>query len=104
MDRAIIVARITPGAESAVAEIFKDSDATALPHELGVTRDRREPETRFGRRRRQRAQEVPDVALVPRPAAPEHVRVDDDQSHASSRQSASTRSASPIRRAPRCPT
>jgi cyclase len=38
VNRTIIVARIAPGAEPAVAEIFKNSDATALPHEIGVER------------------------------------------------------------------
>src|SRR3954466_15513493 len=38
MNRTIIVARIAPDAHSAVAEIFKNSDATELPHELGVER------------------------------------------------------------------
>jgi cyclase len=36
MNRTIIVARIAPDAQPAVAEIFKNSDATALPQELGV--------------------------------------------------------------------
>ena len=38
MNRMIIVARIQPHAESAVADIFAHSDATRLPHELGVER------------------------------------------------------------------
>jgi polyketide synthesis cyclase len=38
MNRTIIVARIRRNAESAVARIFADSDATSLPHELGVER------------------------------------------------------------------
>jgi cyclase len=36
MNRTIIVARIRPDAEPDVAEIFGKSDATSLPHELGV--------------------------------------------------------------------
>ena len=36
MNRTIIVARIRPDAEPDVAEIFAKSDATSLPHELGV--------------------------------------------------------------------
>jgi cyclase len=35
-NRSLIVARIRPGAESEVARIFAESDATSLPHELGV--------------------------------------------------------------------
>jgi cyclase len=38
MNRMIIVARIQPGAETAVADIFAKSDTTTLPHELGVER------------------------------------------------------------------
>jgi polyketide synthesis cyclase len=38
MNRMIIVARIQPDAESAVADIFAHSDATTLPHEMGVER------------------------------------------------------------------
>lgn len=38
MHRTIIVARIQPDAEPAVAKVFADSDATNLPHELGVHR------------------------------------------------------------------
>jgi cyclase len=38
MNRMIIVARIETDAESAVADIFAQSDATTLPHELGVER------------------------------------------------------------------
>lgn len=38
MYRSIIVARIQPNAESAVAEVFANSDATSLPQELGVRR------------------------------------------------------------------
>ncbi|WP_117209810.1 TcmI family type II polyketide cyclase [Allorhizocola rhizosphaerae] len=36
MNRTIIVARIQPDAESAVADVFAASDATSLPHDLGV--------------------------------------------------------------------
>lgn len=36
MNRTIIVARIEPNAESSVADIFAASDATSLPHDLGV--------------------------------------------------------------------
>ncbi|GAB3603178.1 TcmI family type II polyketide cyclase [Kineococcus gypseus] len=35
--RNIIVAKIAPGAEAEVARIFGESDATDLPHALGVT-------------------------------------------------------------------
>lgn len=36
MNRTIIVARIQPDAESSVADVFAASDATSLPHDLGV--------------------------------------------------------------------
>lgn len=36
MNRSLIVARLTPGAERNVADIFARSDATALPVEIGV--------------------------------------------------------------------
>jgi cyclase len=36
MQRALIVARIRPGAEPQVAKVFADSDATSLPVEVGV--------------------------------------------------------------------
>jgi len=36
VNRTVIVARIEPGAESSVAKIFAESDATELPYELGV--------------------------------------------------------------------
>jgi len=36
MNRTIIVARIEPNAERAVADVFAASDATSLPHDLGV--------------------------------------------------------------------
>ncbi len=36
MNRTIIVARIQPDAERAVANVFAASDATSLPHDLGV--------------------------------------------------------------------
>ena len=35
-NRSLIVARIRPGAEPEVARIFVESDATSLPHDLGV--------------------------------------------------------------------
>lgn len=35
--RSLIVAKIRPGAEPEVARIFTESDATVLPHALGVT-------------------------------------------------------------------
>ena len=35
-NRSLIVARIRPGAEPEVARIFAESDATSLPHDLGV--------------------------------------------------------------------
>ncbi len=38
MDRTLIVARLNPGPAEAIAEIFADSDATELPHLIGVTR------------------------------------------------------------------
>jgi cyclase len=38
MHRTIIVAHIRPNAESSVAEVFANSDATSLPYELGVQR------------------------------------------------------------------
>nr|WP_042192754.1 TcmI family type II polyketide cyclase [Kibdelosporangium sp. MJ126-NF4]CEL19968.1 Polyketide cyclase WhiE VII [Kibdelosporangium sp. MJ126-NF4]CTQ97192.1 Polyketide cyclase WhiE VII [Kibdelosporangium sp. MJ126-NF4] len=37
-DRALIVARMTPGAEREVGRLFADSDATDLPHDLDVRR------------------------------------------------------------------
>ncbi len=36
MHRTIIVARIEPETEGAVADVFAASDATSLPHEIGV--------------------------------------------------------------------
>ena len=36
--RTLIVARMDPGDEAAVAEIFAESDAGELPHLIGVTR------------------------------------------------------------------
>jgi cyclase len=36
MNRTIIVARIQPDTERAVANVFAASDATSLPHDLGV--------------------------------------------------------------------
>jgi len=36
MNRTVIVARIKPDAEQSVARIFAESDATSLPHDLGV--------------------------------------------------------------------
>jgi cyclase len=38
MNRTLIVARILPGAQDKVADIFAASDATALPHQIGVSR------------------------------------------------------------------
>lgn len=38
MNRVLIVARLCPGAQSDVRRIFTDSDATSLPHDLGVLR------------------------------------------------------------------
>jgi cyclase len=38
MNRTIIVARIKPDAEPDVADVFARSDATSLPHDLGVER------------------------------------------------------------------
>jgi cyclase len=35
--RTVIVAKIEPGRQQEVAEIFGRSDATSLPHDLGVT-------------------------------------------------------------------
>jgi cyclase len=35
-NRTVIVARIKPDAHAAVAEVFAKSDATSLPHDLGV--------------------------------------------------------------------
>lgn len=35
--RSMIVAKIVPGAEADVARVFAESDATDLPHALGVT-------------------------------------------------------------------
>ncbi|MEO3811830.1 TcmI family type II polyketide cyclase [Sphaerisporangium sp. B11E5] len=37
-DRTLIVARLEPGAAADVARLFGTSDATSLPHELGVVR------------------------------------------------------------------
>jgi cyclase len=36
MNRTVIVAKIQPNAEQSVAQIFAASDATSLPHDLGV--------------------------------------------------------------------
>ena len=36
MNRTVIVARIRAGAEGTVAGIFEKSDATTLPHQIGV--------------------------------------------------------------------
>jgi cyclase len=38
MDRMLIVARLNPGPAEAIADIFADSDATELPHLIGVSR------------------------------------------------------------------
>lgn len=38
MDRTLIVARLNPGPADAIAEIFAESDATELPHMIGVSR------------------------------------------------------------------
>jgi cyclase len=35
--RTVVVAKIQPGRQQEVAEIFGRSDATSLPHDLGVT-------------------------------------------------------------------
>lgn len=35
--RAVIVARMKPGSQQDVAEIFGRSDATSLPHDIGVS-------------------------------------------------------------------
>lgn len=36
MQRSLIIARMTPGAEKDVAGIFARSDATSMPHDIGV--------------------------------------------------------------------
>ncbi|MFI7608123.1 TcmI family type II polyketide cyclase [Micromonospora sp. NPDC049366] len=36
MDRSLIIAKVVPTAETQVAEIFAESDATELPHLAGV--------------------------------------------------------------------
>ena len=65
-----------------------------LGDELGVARDGGDPNSGSRRQRRQLAQEVEHVRLVACALAAEDVGVDDDErSHASSRQTASTRSA-----------
>lgn len=38
MDRTLIVARMDPGPAEAIAGIFAESDATELPHLVGVSR------------------------------------------------------------------
>jgi cyclase len=38
MDRTLIVARMDPGPAEAIADIFAASDATELPHLIGVSR------------------------------------------------------------------
>jgi cyclase len=38
MYRSIIVARIRPNMQESVAKVFAESDATSLPHDLGVVR------------------------------------------------------------------
>jgi cyclase len=38
MHRTLIVARLDPGPPEAIAEIFCESDATELPHMVGVSR------------------------------------------------------------------
>ena len=66
----------------------------SLGDEAGVARDGGDPNSGSGRQRRQLAQEVEHVRLVARALAAEDVGIDDDErSHASSRQTASTRSA-----------
>ncbi|GGM39549.1 hypothetical protein GCM10011608_25330 [Micromonospora sonchi] len=36
MDRTVIIAKVVPSAQDAVAEIFAESDTTELPHLVGV--------------------------------------------------------------------
>ncbi len=48
-------------------------------YELRVTGQRRDPQARFGRQRRESPQEVEDVGLIASAMAPEHVGVDDDE-------------------------
>jgi cyclase len=38
MHRTLIIARLDPGPTEAIAEIFRESDATELPHMVGVSR------------------------------------------------------------------
>jgi len=38
MYRTLIIARINPGSEPAIANVFADSDRTELPHRAGVRR------------------------------------------------------------------
>ncbi len=86
-----------PGKRPRHAELLRASlelaGLDALGHELGMPGDG--DEAQVGRDARQLAQQVPDVRLVARALAAEDVGVDDDEAHASSRQSASTRS--PVR-------
>ena len=37
MQRTLIIARITPGSQHHVADIFARSDASSMPHEIGVS-------------------------------------------------------------------
>ena len=48
-------------------------------YELGVAGQRCEPQAGLGQQRREAAQQVEDVGLVPGAVASEHVRVDDDE-------------------------
>ena len=58
----------------------------ARRNEIRPTRDGADPEPGWGGEREQLAEQVQDVRLVARPAATEHVRIDDDEraAHASS--------------------
>ena len=61
--------------------------------ELGMARHRDEPDAGLGRERAELAEEIERVCLVARPMPAEDVRIEDDDAHASSRQSSTTMSA-----------
>ncbi len=73
----------------------RPSSTASMPfgHEVGPARDRGNADSGLGCERAELAEQVAHVRLVAGPPAAEHVRVDGDELHASSLQSASTASA-----------
>ena len=65
----------------------------AVGNELRVAGDGDEANPGFRRERPELAEEVERVRLVPCPLSPEHVRIEGDHLHASSRQTSTTASA-----------